>query len=707
VSVESEALQLASDLADLSAGERYLAFASAILPSEVVELARRILDAADTDDTFEDGVGALFPGLLGSECFEPLGFRLVRELGRGGMGVVYLAEDTTLKRFVALKTIGVTAAFDARAEAKLLREAQAAARLDCPTIVPVHCAGTVAEVAYIVSAFIDGESLSERLQRMRGDDASRSLPVTSPAWILAATRIVRDIAVGLEYAHRQGVLHRDVKPANILLDEHDKAYLTDFGIASLVGEPDLTQADARAGTPAYMSPEQTQGRGDDIGPWSDVYSLGVTLYECLTLERPNRPGPLKPIRQMNPAVPKQLALIVERAIAMQATDRFQTAGALAAALDRVLAGRKAAPGDGPSRRPLGRGGWWWMSAAAAGIVVSGGTFWAVNRPMAAPAPVPFSQAVLRVEGPRGLVASLRRLDPASGELMPSQDLGALPTEARVEPGQYLVSARSPTGLAERFVLIGAGDEHAVDLKTTVQTDLSNMVLVPAGTYRVQDLSAPPGSAVDVEIPIESFWIDRCEVTNADYKAFVDATGADRPLFWPETYDPNWDALPVTGVSVEEAAAYAAWAGKRLPTAAEWEAAARGFEAQLYPWGDTVGTLGYLPTSEQPMLLAFTAARQREEAISAYLAGVSPASVPAAGVDVTGIGLINMLGNVREWTATRIPAGSATPTEWAAVQKGWAWTTPASAAPTLRGYSKFAPSTQLLHLGFRCAVSASE
>ncbi len=707
MSVESEALQLASDLADLSAGERHMVFASAVQPAEVVELARRILDAADTDETFEDGVGALFPGLLGSECFEPLGFRLVRELGRGGMGVVYLAEDTTLKRFVALKTIGVTAAFDAKAESKLLREAQAAARLDCPTIVPVYSAGTVAEVAYIVSAFIDGESLSERLHRMRGDDAARSLPVTSPAWVFAAARIARDIALGLEYAHRQGVLHRDVKPANILVDEHNRAYLTDFGIASLVGEPDLTQADARAGTPAYMSPEQAQGRGDDIGPWSDVYSLGVTLYECLTLERPNRPGPLKPIRRLNPAVPKQLALIVERAIAVGATDRFQTAGALAAALDRVLAGRKAVPGDGPRRRRLGMGGRWWIPAAAVGIVVSGGTFWAVNRPMVAPAPVRSAQAVLKLNGPSGLVASLRRLDPASGELMPSQDLGALPAETRVEPGQYLVTARTPTGLAERFVLIGTGDEQSVELVNVAETDFSNMVLVPGGIYRVQDLSAPPGSAVDVEIPIEPFWIDRCEVTNADYKAFVDATGAAGPLFWPETYDSTWDDLPVTGVSVDEAAAYAAWVGKRLPTAAEWEAAARGVESHLYPWGDTVATLGYLPTSEQPMLLAFTAARQREEAVSAYLAGVSPASVPAGGADVTGSGLVNMLGNVREWTATRIPAGSAALTEWAAVQKGWAWTTPASAAPTLRGYSKFAPSTQLLHLGFRCAVSASE
>src|SRR2546428_12347857 len=202
-------------------------------------------------------------------------YRIERLLGRGGMGAVYLAHELALDRDVAIKVLPPERAGSREVRERFRREARTAARLSHPNIVPLYTFGEVAGLVYFVMGYVAGESLASRLQT-RG-------PVTGDeARILLAA-----ICDALDYAHRQGIVHRDIKPDNILIDAASGApLLTDFGIAKApTGETQLTSVGQLMGTPDYMSPEQASGR-PDIGPSSDLYSLGVLAYELVSGRRP-------------------------------------------------------------------------------------------------------------------------------------------------------------------------------------------------------------------------------------------------------------------------------------------------------------------------------------------------------------------------------------------------------------------------------------
>jgi serine/threonine protein kinase len=265
-----------------------------------------------------------------------LGYRLVKPIGEGGMGEVYRAEDTRLKRPVAVKFLATRFLRDDRQKRRFLREAQAAAALDHPSICPVYDVGEIEGRPYIVSAFVEGETLAEVMQA--GD-----LPVAT------ALDYLIHIAEGLEVAHRRGVVHRDMKPANVILatdgDGGVHVKIIDFGLARVSGFSELTEVGAVIGTAAYIAPEILQGQ--EIDPRADIWSLGVMLYEMLTGRRPfdaeNRERlfylicneEAEPVTAVRPNLSEDAAQIVAKALDKDRNLRYQHASEICSDLKRL------------------------------------------------------------------------------------------------------------------------------------------------------------------------------------------------------------------------------------------------------------------------------------------------------------------------------------------------------------------------------------
>ncbi len=269
------------------------------------------------------------------------GFRILREVGRGGMGVVYEAEDLALNRRVALKVLAPMIADDPRHILRFEREARAAARLHHTRIVPVFGVGRQEGYCYYVMQFIDGRGLDRAVVEWRRSPQNR------PSACEIA-RIGEQVAEALDHAHAQGILHRDIKPSNLLLDEEGDVWVADFGLAKTSDGDDLTRSEDVLGTIRYMGPERFRGACDRR---SDVYSLGLTLYELIA-RRPafsasDRYAMIERVRnaavdrlsQMAPGVPRDLETIVHKAIAAEPAARYATAGELAEDLRRFQQNR--------------------------------------------------------------------------------------------------------------------------------------------------------------------------------------------------------------------------------------------------------------------------------------------------------------------------------------------------------------------------------
>ena len=266
-------------------------------------------------------------------------YSLERELGRGGMGIVYLARDVSLERLVALKLLPPDLAGRPALRERFLREARTAARLSHPNIVPIHAVEEAGDLVWFVMAYIPGESLGARLRRQGA---------LQPA---EAARVLRDVAWALAYAHQQGVVHRDVKPDNILLEAGGRrALIADFGIAALV---DGEAAEGVSGTVGYLSPEQAAG--ERLDGRSDLYGLGVVGYLALASRLPYPATTLADLRERQfagtapalvtvaPHVPRALARAVDRCLAPLPAARFQNGEELAGALEEL--------GQGPAELP--------------------------------------------------------------------------------------------------------------------------------------------------------------------------------------------------------------------------------------------------------------------------------------------------------------------------------------------------------------------
>lgn len=294
-------------------------------------------------------------------------FRIIREIGRGGMGVVYEAEQESLGRHVAVKMMSADLAASTADRDRFQREAEAAARLYHTNIVPVFGVGQHGELPYYVMQFVEGvgldtllrdatstertveqrervdTALREAAERLFGVNAGPPESTTREWWNLADLGL--QVARALDHAHRHGVVHRDIKPSNLLLDSEGRVWVTDFGLARYETADRVTRTGALVGTFRYMAPEQFSGKADAR---SDIHSLGLTLYELLTLNLPftsddhgdmvrqKTASELPSPRRVNPAIPRDLATIARKACALRPEYRYQTAAALAEDLELFL-----------------------------------------------------------------------------------------------------------------------------------------------------------------------------------------------------------------------------------------------------------------------------------------------------------------------------------------------------------------------------------
>ena len=269
-------------------------------------------------------------------------YSLETELGRGGMGIVYLALDVRLDRPVALKVLPEHLAQNAELRERFIREARTAAKLSHPNIVPIHSVDEVGDFVFFAMSYIAGETLGQRIRRL------------GPLAPSACTRVLREVGYALSYAHAQGVIHRDIKPDNILLEEGSgRALVADFGIAGIVDDSEVLEDGEIVGTVEFMSPEQASGKRLDYR--SDLYSLGMVAYYALSGDLPFksdsltttlehvRNSPVPPVGATVSNAPRRLTRIIDKCLKKTPEDRFESADSFAEALDAVAAARKQIP----------------------------------------------------------------------------------------------------------------------------------------------------------------------------------------------------------------------------------------------------------------------------------------------------------------------------------------------------------------------------
>ncbi len=548
------------------------------------------------------------------------------EIGRGGMATVFLAEDLRHERKVAIKVLHPDLAATLGTD-RFLREIKIAAGLNHPHILPLFDSGEAAGSLYFAMPYVEGESLQERLE------AEVQLPIDE------AVAIAAEVAEGLDYAHRQGVIHRDIKPGNILLSE-GHALIADFGVARAIGAASEGEGLA-VGTPNYMSPEQATADANVDGR-SDVYALGCVLWEMLAGEPPfGGPTPqaimarkaveeAPDVRHVRGRVPEALEECLEAALAPAPADRFSSAAEFASALrDAVLLG--VTP-QAVARRKRKRRRRWLLAGLAVVAAVGGVLGW---RGYAKQRQVEWARTeavpeILRLvtEGkydsavqvatqlesvlpndstlniPWDFFSQLRtiRTNPPGARVYrrPLREegdttwrfLGVSPIEDIRLPWRAGRFRFEKDGYETREILAGGTVVRTVGLGRVNSTPLG---MVPVDGFEIDTALIYQGSA---PFKVGDYYLDRFEVTNRQYKEFVDAGGYERPEYWVEpftrdgsdlsreeairflvdrtgrpgpgsweggTYPEGREDFPVGGLSWYEAAAYARFAGKSLPS----------------------------------------------------------------------------------------------------------------------------------------------
>ncbi|MEO6222835.1 MAG: SUMF1/EgtB/PvdO family nonheme iron enzyme [Vicinamibacterales bacterium] len=726
-------------------------------------------------------------------------YEIRSKIGAGGMAEVYLAEDTDLGRRVAIKLLPPDTSADDHARKRLLREARAAATLDHPHICSVYEVGEAEGHRFIAMQYLEGESLDLRLKRASLD-------------VKEAITIAAEVADALAEAHSRGIIHRDIKPSNVVVTPRGRAVVLDFGLAKIVDDPDAAQTlvetqsqlsgpGAVLGTVPYMSPEQV--RGEAVDGRSDLFSLGVMLYEMLSGQRPfsdtssaaiasailtREP---QAIARFVPGVPAELERILAKMLRKDAEERYQTAKDLlidlrtlrdeldfqkrlerssssgsrgglqtqsvhhspaqSVTLNSGAVTTVTAPLADRSRRPsiaiaiivfVLAGGWFaWQAIntrwarrqlpriqalsqakdypAAFELAQSVEPYLRGDSTLARLMPV-IGDTVTAITEPPGAQVYLKRFAPDVSGVLPERKLvGTTPlANFRVPRGEYVLSLEKDCYAPTERTVSGAM-LHATGLEvapppirveqTLIPADKmpARMVAVPGGEYRLVAWSRP----TDARVTLGDFFIDKYEVTNQEYKEFINAGGYVKQDFWKAPFviggkTLSWDDAmkslvdrtglpgprtwssqnvpdgkadyPVTDITWYEASAYAAFRGKHLPSVFQWEKAARN--------GATESIVNYMPWGAfypgDPLVHHANFDNNGTRPVNSSEFGMSP------------FGAYNMAGNAQEWTANDTTEGR--------IATGGAWGEPTY---VFAQYATLPASYSSNKVGFRCALTA--
>ena len=563
-------------------------------------------------------------------------YQIKRLLGEGGMGSVFQAYDPALGRDVAIKIIRV----DQQSHPKLIQrfsvEANALAQLSHPNIIGILDYGEYNEMPYLVMDYISGSTLSAR--------AKNPMP-----WQEAAALLL-PIARALAFAHARGIIHRDIKPANILLDQNNNPMLSDFGLAKLLGREitlDLTNTGAVIGTPEYIAPEQA--RGKEIDGRADMYALGCVFYRLITGHIPYEadtpigmllkhvsasiPNP----RHLVKSLPVYVENVIIKSMAKDPESRYADMEAFSRVLEQLALGNSKVntlppPPKNKLRTLLKRITPLALILLLLTIIV---TLWQPDfvSKYFSPSAAPVISEITRIKTTKEQPTHPLLTQTNSASRIPVKNLLLTDTPAETSdkqiptPSETIPAQNTPPG--------------EMTNTPTVLSHFDGMVMlfVPQGSFLMGSAPSDPDAASNEKpqhtLNMAGFWIDRIEITNAMYALCVKETICKTPaslasISHADYFNNNQYAnFPVINVTWVEADTYCKWAGRRLPTEAEWEKAARGEDGRLFPWGNE------MPDNNR---LNFNIQSGDAQAAGSYPEGASL------------YGAVDMAGNVWEWTA---------------------------------------------------------
>jgi len=616
-------------------------------------------------------------------------YQIIALLGQGGMGSVYRAYDQTLTRYVAIKErtpdSAATPQTLAQARAQFQSEARVLANLSHPNLPRVTDYFSFGASDFLVMDFVDGTNL-DALVLQRGAQPE--------ATVIAWTNQLLD---ALAYIHARGVLHRDIKPLNIILTSDGRVMLVDFGLVKVIdtNNPYTATALRGMGTAGYAPIEQYGANAQHTDARTDLYALGATLYFLLTAREPTEvhqrvvnPANLLAPRALNANISAQTESVVLRAMQVQPQNRYASSAEMRQALNAratppvsqtipqyapPLTQTRPQPAPRQPRSSSSfRINWWMVGIIMVLLILCASAMFAYS-----------ALSMLTTTGTYGTPTMLP---------LPVLPTLILPTDAPTPIAKPTNTLPAPTPTSIPTLVPGsrAGEERMIGG--------APMMFVPAGDFTMGSNDGNSDEKPVHTVYLDTFWIDKLEVTNALYKKCVDVGKCSAPSNKSSSTRPSYygnatfDSYPVLYVVWNAASAYCAWAGKRLPTEAEREKAARGTDGRIYPWGNTF---------DKKLLNSSEGGKGDTTAVGSYPGDVSP------------YGALDMAGNVVElvsdWydgsyyanSPLNNPKGPSSGQYRAASGGGWYWDS--SAARTYhRGYVDFV--TPMYVVGFRCARS---